>query len=90
MMGAGSSIIGEKSTKVCSFLGEISYPLYITHYPIMYMQMNWAWSNPDAPLYAHVTVAISTVALSIGMAYAFLKLYDLPVRKWLTEKWLKK
>lgn len=90
MMGAGSSIIGEKSTKVCSFLGEISYPLYITHYPIMYMQMNWAWSNPDAPLYAHVIVAISTVALSIGMAYAFLKLYDLPVRKWLTEKWLKK
>jgi peptidoglycan/LPS O-acetylase OafA/YrhL len=90
MMGAGSSIIGEKSTKVCSFLGEISYPLYITHYPIMYMQMNWAWSNPDAPLYAHVIVAISTIALSIGMAYAFLKLYDLPVRKWLTEKWLKK
>ena len=90
MMGAGSSIIGEKSTKLCSFLGEISYPLYITHYPIMYMQMNWAWSNPDAPLYAHVIVAISTVMLSIGMAYAFLKLYDLPVRKWLTEKWLKK
>ena len=90
MMGAGSSIIGEKSTKVCSVLGEISYPLYITHYPIMYMQMNWAWSNPDAPLYAHVIVAISTVVLSIGMAYAFLKLYDLPVRKWLTEKWLKK
>ena len=56
----------------------------------MYMQMNWAWSNPDAPLYPHVIVAISTVALSIGMAYAFLKLYDLPVRKWLTEKWLKK
>ena len=90
MMGAGSTIKGEKSSKVCNFLGEISYPLYITHYPIMYMQMNWGWSNPDAPLYAHVIVGISTVLLSIGTAYTFLKLYDIPVRKWLTEKWLKK
>lgn len=46
MIGAGSQIKGEKSAKVCTFLGEISYPLYITHYPLMYMQMNWAWALP--------------------------------------------
>ena len=90
MMGAGDCIKGEKSKNFCNFLGEISYPLYITHYPIMYMQMNWAWSHQDAPVGAHIIVAISTVLLSIGAAYAFLKLYDIPVRKWLTEKWLKK
>ena len=90
MMGAGSHIKGEKSAKVCNFLGEISYPLYITHYPLMYMQMNWAWSHPDAPAYAHVMVCIGCFLLSIGIAYACLKLYDIPVRRWLTEKWLKK
>ena len=90
MMGAGSHIKGEKSAKVCNFLGEISYPLYITHYPLMYMQMNWAWSHPDAPAYAHVMVCIGCFLLSIGIAYACLTLYDIPVRKWLTEKWLKK
>ena len=90
MMGAGSQIKGEKSAKVCNFLGEISYPLYITHYPLMYMQMNWAWSHPDAPAYAHVMVCIGCFLLSIGIAYACLKLYDIPIRKWLTEKWLKK
>ena len=90
MMGAGSHIKGEKSAKVCSFLGEISYPLYITHYPLMYMQMNWAWSHPDTPAYTHVMVCIGCFLLSIGIAYACLKLYDIPVRKWLTEKWLKK
>ena len=90
MMGAGSHIKGEKSAKVCNFLGEISYPLYITHYPLMYMQMNWAWSHPNAPAYAHVMVCIGCFLLSIGIAYACLKLYDIPVRKWLTEKWLKK
>ena len=90
MMGAGSQIKGGKSTRVCNFLGEISYPLYITHYPLMYMQMNWAWSHPDAPVYAHVMVCVACFLLSIGIAYACLKLYDIPVRKWLTEKWLKK
>ena len=90
MMGAGSQIKGAKSAQVCNFLGEISYPLYITHYPLMYMQMNWAWSHPDAPAYAHVMVCIGCFLLSIGIAYACLKLYDIPVRKWLTEKWLKK
>ncbi|MBQ8501912.1 MAG: acyltransferase [Bacteroides sp.] len=90
MMGAGSTIKGKKSTQVCTFLGELSYPLYITHYPLMYMQMNWAWSHPDAPTYAHVTVSVGCFLLSIAMAYACLKLYDLPVRKWLTENWLKR
>ena len=90
LMGAGSQIKGEKSSKICTFVGELSYPLYITHYPIMYMQMNWAWNNPDAPLFAHITVAASSFILSIALAYACLKLYDLPVRKWLTEKWLKR
>ena len=90
MMGAGSQIKGAKSVQACNFLGEISYPLYITHYPLMYMQMNWAWSHPDAPAYAHVMVCIGCFLLSIGIAYACLKLYDIPVRKWLTEKWLKK
>jgi peptidoglycan/LPS O-acetylase OafA/YrhL len=90
MIGAGSQLKGARSARICSFLGELSYPLYITHYPVMYMQMNWAWNNPDAPLYAHITVAAATFIISIALAYACLKLYDLPVRKWLTDKWLKK
>ena len=90
MMGAGSTIRSEKSAKVCTFLGEISYPLYITHYPLMYAQMAWAWSHPEAPAYLHVTVSVGVIILSIGLAYACLKLYDIPVRKWLTDKWLKR
>ena len=39
-MGAGSSVMG-KSKAINQFLGEISYPLYITHYPLIYMQMSW-------------------------------------------------
>ena len=90
MIGAGSQIKGEKSVKICTFLGELSYPLYITHFPLMYVMMNWVWSHPDAPLYAHVMAATGVFVLSIGIAYGCLKLYDIPVRKWLTENWLKR
>ena len=90
MMGAGSQITSHKSVKLCEFLGEISYPLYMTHFPFMYVQMNWAWSHPDAPLYAHIMVSAGCFLLAAGTAYACMKLYDIPVRQWFTEHWLKR
>ena len=89
-MGAGSRITDPKSARICTWLGELSYPLYITHYPLMYMQMSWAWAHPDAPLYAHIMVAAGVFVLSILLAWGCLKLYDLPVRDWLKRHWLMK
>lgn len=88
-MGAGSMVTG-KSAGVCKFFGEISYPLYITHYPLVYMQLAWAHSHAQAPLAMHICVAVSVFVLAIGIAYACLKLYDLPVRDWLKRHWLMK
>ena len=88
--GAGSRITGSRGTAVCRFLGEISYPLYITHYPLIYMQMAWAKEHPDAPLGTAVFVGVSVIVLAVGLAWASLKLYDLPVREWLRRKWLMK
>ena len=90
LAGAGSVTTGTKSTAVCKWLGEISYPIYITHYPIMYMQMGWVADHPDAPLWMHITVNVGVVFMSIILAWGLLKAYDLPVRKWLTEHWLKR
>ena len=83
--GAGSELKGRKTTAVCKFLGMISYPLYITHYPMIYVQMNWAAQHKDAPLGTHIWVAISIFIASIAVAYASLKVYDIPVREWLTK-----
>lgn len=88
-IGAGSSEMGGKSFRVCKFLGDISYPLYVTHYPLVYLQMSFATTHADASLGVHVMVAVSLFLIAVGMAYAFLKLYDLPLRKWLSEKLLK-
>ena len=86
MMGAGSKISGRKSIAVCKFLGDISYPLYLTHYPLIYAQMSWAVANKDLPTSTHVFMGIATYIIAIGIAYAALKLYDEPVRNYLRSK----
>ncbi len=89
MIGAGSSVNGGKSAAINKFLGEISYPIYITHFPLICLQMSWADKHQDAALGTHVFVAVSIFLLSIFVAYASLKLYDIPVREWLRKKLFK-
>lgn len=88
--GAGSELKGKKTTAVCKFLGMISYPLYITHYPMIYVQMNWAAQHADAPLGTHIWVAVSIFIAAVAVAYASVKVYDLPIRTWLSAKFLAK
>ena len=85
-IGASSSVKGGKSASINRFLGEISYPLYITHYPLIYMQMSWVDSHKDAPLSAHIFVSVCIFVLAILVAYGAHKLYDLPMREWLKKK----
>jgi peptidoglycan/LPS O-acetylase OafA/YrhL len=88
-IGAGSSATG-RSAAFCHLLGQLSYPLYIVHYPLVYLQIAWASSHPDAPTGEIVTLSAGVYIASIALAYACLKLYDLPVRHWLKVHWLMK
>ena len=90
LAGAGSKTTDRRSTAVCKWLGDISYPIYITHYPLIYIQMDWVAQHPDAPLWQHIAVGASVVLMAILLAWGLLKAYDLPVREWLTEHWLKR
>lgn len=85
LAGAGSVTTDAKSTAVCKWMGEISYPLYITHFPLMYMQMNWVAEHADAPLWQHITVSAGVFFVSIILAWGLLKIYDTPVREWLKK-----
>ena len=89
-IGAGSTVKGTKSDRFCKFLGDISFPLYITHYPLIYLHTSWVQRYPDAPLGTHIMVGIGTLGIALFIAWAALKLYDEPVREWLKEHWLKK
>ena len=80
----------KKSTAFCKWLGDLSYPLYITHYPLMYMQMSWFEGHKAAPVWIHIAVNVGVVFMSIILAWGVLKIYDEPVREWLKEHWLKR
>lgn len=68
-----------------------SKPRYeISHLPFVYLQMAWMRSHPEAPTGTVVMLAVCVFIVSVGVAYASLRLYDVPVRRWLTEKWLKR
>lgn len=87
--GAGSELTGRLTTSICRSLGMISYPLYITHYPMIYVQMNWAAQHADAPLGTHIWVAVSIFIASIAVAYASVKVYDIPVHEWLSDRFIR-
>jgi len=88
-LGARGVTTDRFSTSVCEWLGRLSYPVYIIHYPLMYLFYNWVWTNripfTDAiPVMAAILTAIPL------LAWAALKFYDEPVRRFLSRRWLRR
>jgi peptidoglycan/LPS O-acetylase OafA/YrhL len=77
------------STRICKFLGDISYPLYIVHYPVMYLFYSWLIENKLYTLADTWPVVLLVLAINITLAYTCLKLYDEPVRRWLSKRFIK-
>ena len=84
-LAASGETTGKISSSFCKFLGDISYPLYIVHYPVMYLFYAWLIENKLYSLGETWHVVIMVFAINIALAYACLKLYDEPVRRWLTK-----
>jgi peptidoglycan/LPS O-acetylase OafA/YrhL len=88
-IGAGSSINSGTTKKISKFLGDISYPIYITHYPLIYVYTAWVIDN-KVSLKEGIPMGLLLIAVSIVIAYLSLKFYDEPVRNWLQKRFLKK
>lgn len=88
-MGAIGDIKNRFLDKFCTFLGDISYPLYILHYPFIYIFSAWVVDN-KIPMAQGVLVGIGLLLAVTALAYLLLKYYDEPLRKYLAKKWMKK
>ena len=83
-LGAGASITA-RSEKICTFAGNMSYPLYMTHYCVIWIFGNYySTYKPDAKHLA--LVVISGVILMLGVAYVAMVTYDIPIRGYLTAR----
>lgn len=86
LLAASGQTTDPLTTRLCNFMGDISYPLYAIHYPTMYLFYAYigfpqTWRTP-AETWPWMIVL---VAGNIALAYLVLKLYDQPVRKWLSK-----
>lgn len=94
-MGASADEKKAQPSGIVRFLGDLSYPLYITHYPVIYCFTAWvshhqelAKCSTTGDLMAVIGVALSVVVASVTIAWLCFRFYDVPVRKWLTKKWM--
>lgn len=90
-IGACGTTTDAFSTRTCSFLGALSYPIYIIHYPVMYMFYAWVWAAPAERTFSAIwPVCAALFAGIILMALTAYRCYDLPVRRRLTSLFLKR
>jgi peptidoglycan/LPS O-acetylase OafA/YrhL len=84
-IGAGEKDANGASVRIARFFGDLSYPLYITHYPLIYIYTGWVVDRKIGPAQGAL-VGAGVFGLAVTIAYACLKLYDEPTRRWLARK----
>ena len=83
-LGAGAGL-ANKHHKVNKFSGDISYPLYMTHYPFIWIFLSYV--TVEKPTIAHLSWVIPiSLILLIGFSYLVFKFLDFPIRRYLSDK----
>ena len=89
-LGASGKATDSGTRCVCKFCGDISYPVYVVHYPFMYLFYAWLWGGEEKiPFSQAWPYALLVFFGSIALTYLILKMYDEPVRRWLARRFLK-
>lgn len=83
-LGAGATL-SPGLKKICTFSGQISYPLYMTHYAGIWIFANYIIAHKPASGELFIMILSGTIFL-VGFAWLVMKVYDIPVRKYLTNK----
>lgn len=90
-IGAGEKSVAEEDwgpgVRIARFFGDLSYPLYITHYPLIYIYTGWV-VDKKPPVAEGALVGVGLFIAAVTVAWACLKLYDKPVRRWLAARFL--
>ncbi|MCU4162887.1 acyltransferase family protein [Carboxylicivirga caseinilyticus] len=85
-IGAGGVLHNQISKRISKFLGDLSYPLYMTHYVLVYFYVAWVSNHSGITLLQAMPFALLTFTGAILLAYVSLTFYDEPIRAWLHKK----
>lgn len=83
-LGAGARL-RPAFQKLCVFSGKISYPLYMTHYAFIWVFGHFYDKFKPSMTQVYLIVVASTICL-IGVAYLVMIAFDIPVRRYLTNR----
>jgi peptidoglycan/LPS O-acetylase OafA/YrhL len=83
-LGAGATLT-KGLKRLCVFSGKISYPLYMTHYAVLWIFGNYYTSHKPAAAQL-VVIILTSLILLVGIAYLVMVVYDIPIRKYLNSK----
>ncbi|MBQ8226386.1 MAG: acyltransferase [Bacteroidaceae bacterium] len=86
-LAASGATTDRFSSGMCNWLGNLSYPLYIVHYPVMYLFYAWLIDNKVYTLSEAWPMVVGICAVNVLLAQVCLKCYDEPVRRWLARHW---
>lgn len=88
-LGASQLSVGATTRRVSGFLGELSYPLYVIHYPLMYLFYAHIGFDGNLVPIARMSdvwpVAIALPLVCILLAWLCWRFYDQPVRRYLSR-----
>ncbi len=85
VLSGAHSNAGLGTVSVCKFSGHISYPLYITHFPFMYIWMNYVALNAGSKA-TTTSIALVLVPFTIALAWIAFRYWDVPIRDWLRNR----
>ncbi|APU98347.1 acyltransferase [Sphingobacterium sp. B29] len=85
MLGIGGLPVFGGVRKLCKFLGDISYPLYIIHYPFIWIFMSYVELHHPSNKQMAVIIIIGMLSL-IFLALLVFKYLDEPIRKYYSRK----
>lgn len=85
--GTGQGALTGALGSVCRFTGRMSYPVYIVHYPFLYVFEHWQdrMRPSQTVVWGVVAGTYATVLVAAGLLLTY---YDEPVRRWLSHSWL--
>jgi peptidoglycan/LPS O-acetylase OafA/YrhL len=98
LLGAGGEIRSQVLKKVCTVLGDFSYPIYLFNGPLLYLLWGWIKDThyvystgenlpPRADAWGHFLESMPQACCmffgTLAISWVVLRFYDEPVRNWL-------